>query len=88
MNITVGNIKYLNGLFDLIPLPRVFIVLLISDHLTDTTQAALLLPEVNNMGLLNSKRVLSEHLPTSNSNVYIILQVEIILKVQFGILRI
>ena len=86
MNITVGNIKYLNGLFDLIPLPRVFIVLLISDHLTDTTQAALLLPEVNNMGLLNSKRVLSEHLPTSN--VYIILQVEIILKVQFGILRI
>ena len=88
MNITVGNIKYLNGLFDLIPLPRVFIVLLISDHLTDTTQAALLLPEVNNMGLLNSKRVFSEHLPTSNSNVDIILQVEIILKVQFGILRI
>ena len=86
MNITVGNIKYLNGLFDLIPLPRVFIVLLISDHLTDTTHAALLLPEVNNMGLLNSKRVLSEPLPTSN--VYIILQVEIILKVQFGILRI
>ena len=67
MNITVGNIKYLNGLFDLIPLPRVFIVLLISDHLTDTTQPALLLPEVNNMGLLNSKRVSSEHLPTSNS---------------------
>ena len=78
MNLTVGNIKYLNGLFDLIPLARVFIVLLISDHLSDTTQAALLLPEINNKVLLYSKQVFSEHLQTSNSNVYIILQVEII----------
>ena len=63
MNLTVGNIKYLNGLFDLIPLARVFIVLLISDHLTDTTQAALLIPEIHNEVLLYSKQDFSEHLP-------------------------